>query len=402
MFSVAKIKKIPAWYCLFFSSSLLADGIFTLNPYVSSSISYDDNLYRFSSSEQAIAVLGTDVQSDIIKRLDLGLQANLQLSRQMLTLSTNMNESKFNRNSNLNNTGKANSLRWDWRIASKLHGELSTGITEALSGFNEIRNTGKNIRTNIRKIASVNWDIHPDLSIYTSREYNDLENDLQTTRVLNRSDMISQSGVRYRNAQNTSLELAYRTMDSSFDDRTGLVLATLGGESNQKEYVFNIAWSPSDKTQFSTNLSKVSLKRPNSQLSDFSGFNQRWNLGYSFSEKLNLGFSAYRNLLPVDDVVSTFVKVAGYSFSPTWRITSKLNLTSNLSMEKRDYIDSAAFLSSGQDRDDESLQAGASLQYFPTEHFFMQVQYTGEKRTSNNINSAYQFNNLNLSLRYNF
>jgi exopolysaccharide biosynthesis operon protein EpsL len=402
MFFISNLKSTLPCCFLFFSTSVLAEGLITLNPYVSSSISYDDNLYRFSSERQARAVLGSGNQSDIIKRLDLGLQANLQLSRQVISISTNLNDSQFNRNSRLDNTGSANALRWDWQIGSKLHGELAVDKTKAISGFEEIRNTGKNIRTNTRKFASIYWDIHPDWSLYTSREITDLENDLALSRVLNRGDVSVQSGVRYHSSSNTALELAYRTVDSDFNSRTNQLKTLLGSTSNQNEWILNLAWQPSAKTQLSARLSQLDLKRPNSQLSDFSGFNQRWNLGYSLTDKVNLSMSAYRTLSPVDDVISTYVEATGYSISPTWLITSKLNLSSNVSIEKRDFIGNASLLGISQDRDDESIQAGASLQYFPTQHLLMQIQYAGENRTSSTLNAGYQFNNINFLLRYNF
>jgi exopolysaccharide biosynthesis operon protein EpsL len=402
MFFFPSVKNIPAWCCLAFSTSLLAEGMITLNPYASSSISYDDNLYRFSSDREARAVLGSGSQSDIIKRLDLGLQANLQLSRQMISLSTNLSDSQFNRNSRLDNTGSANSVRWDWQVASKLHGELSMSRTKAISGFNEIRNTDKNIRTNNKKFASIQWDIHPDWTLYTSREYNELENDLVLSRVLNRRDVSVQSGLRYHSALSTVVDVAYKTVDSDFDSRTGQIKTILGDTSNQQEWLLNLAWQPSAKTQLSTRFSQVELKRPNAQVSDFSGFNQSWTLGYLLSDKVNLNISVYRNLLPVDDVISTYIKATGYSISPNWNITSKLNFSSRLSMEKRDYIGNANLLGITQSRDDESIQAGASLSYTPTQHLMMQMQYSGENRTSNAVNAGYQFNNINFLLRYNF
>jgi exopolysaccharide biosynthesis operon protein EpsL len=402
MFFFPSVKNIPVWCCLAFSTSLLAEGMITLNPYASSSISYDDNLYRFSSDREARAVLGSGSQSDIIKRLDLGLQANLQLSRQMISLSTNLSDSQFNRNSRLDNTGSANSARWDWQVASKLHGELSMSRTQAISGFNEIRNTDKNIRTNNKKFASIQWDIHPDWTLYTSREYNELENDLALSRVLNRRDVSVQSGLRYHSALNTVVDVAYKTVDSDFDSRTGQIKTILGDTSNQQEWMLNLAWQPSAKTQLSTRFSQVELKRPNAQVSDFSGFNQSWTLGYLLSDKVNLNMSVYRNLLPVDDVISTYIKATGYSISPNWNITSKLNFSSRLSMEKRDYIGNANLLGIAQSRDDESIQAGASLSYSPTQHLMMQMQYSGENRTSNAVNAGYQFNNINFLLRYNF
>ncbi|MBC7755461.1 MAG: hypothetical protein H7Z20_02245 [Bdellovibrio sp.] len=395
-------KKIPAWCFLLLSTSSFAEGIVDIKPYISTSLSYDDNVFRFSSPDQAKAALGSSKMSDVLTRLELGAELNLRLSRQLISLTASANENKYNHFTNLDNTGSANSLRWDWRLGSNLYGVLAVSKNKAIAGFNETRNAIKNIRTSEQQSASINWDFHPDWTLYLNGDRIDLKNGANSSVQLDRQDDIIETGFRYHSPLGTQLGLSYRLADASFPNRSGLIKTFFGAESSQEEVALSVAWLPAPKTRLSTRLSHVNLVRKNSQLPDFNGFNQRWNLDYSATSKVNFNLSAYQYLSPIDDVVSTYVETTGVEINPTWAITSKVALRANLAYSENDYIGSAATSSNNTERLDTSTQVGVSLLYTPTLKSLLQLQYTGEKRLSNSTNQGYQFNNINVFFRYGF
>ncbi len=398
-------KKVQLWCLLslpLLPMTAVAEGIIDIKPFINTSINYDDNVFRFSSPEQAKAALGSSDTSDVIKQIGLGVAVNLRLSRQLINLSSSINKNSFNRFTNLDNIGKANSLRWSWRIGSDIYGELGASEKVAIAGFNENRNQQRNLTTTNQKIASINWSFIPDWSISASHEQVDFENDLVSSRVLDREDKIYEAGVGYQNQNNTKLGLAYRVVDSSYPNRTGLTQLTLGNESAQKEVVVTAAWLPTAKTRFSTRLAQVRLERKDSVLSDFNGFSQHWSLDHSPTGKLNFNLSAYKGLSPVDDVVSSYVETKGIKISPDWNLTSKVLLRAGLGYEQRSYIGSAGISLNNEDRSDESREASLALIYSPTIKSVLQLQYQGESRTSNQANSDYKYNSLNLSFNYQY
>jgi exopolysaccharide biosynthesis operon protein EpsL len=380
----------------------LAEGIIDIKPFISTSINYDDNVFRFSSPEQAKASLGSSDTSDVIKQLALGVVVNLRLSRQMITLSSSINNNSFNRFKNLDNTGKANSMRWSWRIGSDVYGELSAGETEAIAGFNENKSPVKNTTTTSRQLASINWNFMPDWTINASREHVNYENALASFNILDREDDVYETGLRYQSQLDTQLGIAYRIADSSFPNRVGFTQITLGNESTEKDIIVSAGWQPTAKTRLSARLSQVSLQRQGAAIGDFNGFSQRWSLEHKPTEKLNFNISAYQDVAPVDDVVSTYVKTRGISINPSWNITSKVLMRAGLAYEQRSYIGSAGVSLNNTDRSDESTQANLALIYVPTLKSLLQLQYQGEQRTSNLANADYSYNNLNLSFRYDY
>jgi exopolysaccharide biosynthesis operon protein EpsL len=382
--------------------SVMAEGIIDIRPYISASINYDDNVFRFSSPEQTKAALGSSDASDVMKRLDVGVQVNLRLSRQLISLSSSLSENKFNRFNYLDNRGKANSLRWDWHIGSNFYGELSASESEAIAGFNETRSTVKNLRTVDRQFASINWNFKPDWAIYASREHVELDNALASSQVLNREDEITEGGIRFHNQLNTQLGLAYRIADAKFPNRSVPVKLVFGDASSQKEVIVTAAWLPGAKTKISTRLSRINLKRNISSGRDFSGFSQYFGLNYQATDKTNFNLAAYQVVSPVDDVLSTYVRSKGAEISPTWNITSKVSLSGNLAYSENTYLGSAGTSSNSEERQDESTLAGLTLMYTPTQKSLIQLQYQGEKRTSNIVNGDYEFNSINFLVRYSF
>jgi exopolysaccharide biosynthesis operon protein EpsL len=387
---------------LFFSLASSAEGIVDIKPYASASISHDDNIFRFSSPEQAKAVLGSDDASDTVKQVDVGVAVNLRLSRQLVTAATSVNESTYSRFQNLNNTGNANSLRWSWRIGNDVYGELSTSKSEAIAGFNETRSQSKNLRTSSRQLASINWNLQPDWTLSANREHVKLDNALESSNVYDREDDIYESSIRYHNLSGTVLGLSYRVADSMYPNRTGFTQSIFGNESTQKDIIVSAAWVPTAKTSVTTRVSRVSLDRKDSSQRDFNGFSQRWNLDESLTSKTSVNLTAYQEVSPVEDVLSTYVKIKGWSINPIWDATDKIRVRSSFGYEARTYLGSAGIYFNNIERYDESKLFNLSLTYAPTLRSLVQLQYQGEKRTSNTGNQGYQFNNVNLTLRYDY
>lgn len=389
--------------CLFIiPTAIFAEGIIDIKPTISTSLNYDDNVFRFSSPTQARAAFGSSETSDLVKRLDLGATVNLRLSRQLLTLSANIGESRYNRFDILDNTAKSYSLGWNWRLGNDVYGVLNMNKREAIAGFNEVRSPVKNTRTTASQLASINWNYHPDWTLYASHEDVDTENELINFATIDRKDAIYETGLRFQNTLNTQLGIAYRVNESRYPNRTGFSQFLFGDESKQESIAVTAAWLPTPKTRISARLSQISIEYKDKSQRDFDGFSQRWDISHALTGKINLNASAYREVTPIDDIESTYVQVTGITFSPSWSLTSKTNLRAGLGYEERDYLGSAGFFISSDDRSDTSKTANISLVYAPTNKTLVQLQYLGEKRTSSIDNQGYEFNNLNISFRYDF
>ena len=401
------LKTIPACCLLFCAGLVQAEGIIDLKPFVGAGITYDDNVFRFSSPDQAQQAFGSPATSDTIKRLDVGLDATVRLSRQQLRLSTSLSESSYNRFDLLDNTAKSNLFAWDWRLGNNIFGVLSTSKDESIAGFSEIRNPVKNLRTVERQAMSMNWRFHPDLTAYVLRDQLKTENQLEVYEALNRDDKISEAGVRYRNPLGTLLALSYRLVDSEYPNRTGSVTALFGDEIVQSALSLELAWLPSIKTRISTKLSRVKIDYEDTPQREFSDFNQRFDISHALTSKVTLNASVYKEVSPIDDILSTYVEATGLSFNPSWAITNKVILRGGVSYEDREYLGSSGivnneFLTTADNRSDSSKTANLTLAYEPTLKTLIQMQYQTQKRESTFNNLNFDFNSISFTARFNF
>ena len=398
---------IPACCLMLLAGLAHAEGIIDIRPYVGTNISYDDNVFRFSSPSQAQQAFGSSATGDTITRLDIGLDANVRLSRQQLRLSAALSESRYNRFDLLDNTAKSALLAWDWQLGNDFFGVLSASKNESIAGFNEIRSAVKNLRTVERQTASVNWRFHPDWTAYASREQSTTDNELPSFASLNRESNTTEAGMRYNNPLGTQLALSYRLIDSEFPNRSGFTAVLFGDESVQSAVTLEAAWLPSAKTRISTKLSRVKIDYEDSPQREFSGFNQRVDIGHTLTSKVTLNASVYKEVEPIDDILSTYVEATGISFNPSWAISSKLVLRGGVGYQDREYLGSTGFVSNGfftaaDDRNDSSKSANLALSYVPSLKSLIQVQYQAEKRESSLNNQSYQFNSLSFVARYTF
>ncbi|MBC7786737.1 MAG: hypothetical protein H7Z18_04620 [Methylophilaceae bacterium] len=386
-----------------YSGAVCAEGVINITPYVSVNATHDDNVFRFNNSAQALNAFGSTATGDNIVSTELGVDANIRLSRQLIKLSANINDNQYKRFTLLNNVGNAYSVDWNWRLGNDFFGELGADQNVGISSFSENQNPVRNIRTNNRKFASANWQFHPDWVARVNGQTGQSDNSLVSFRSINNESTSLESGLRYSNTLGTQLGLAYRNTTTTYANRTGFSLVLFGKENTRKELIANAAWAPTAKTRISGSVSQVNLDYKNVPERAFSGLSERLNIDYAFSTKTSFNFSVYQELNAVEDTLSTYVQSKGVSFNPAWNPTEKVMVRAGISLEHRDYLGSSGlFISSGIKRVDEFKSANISLLYLPTLKSQVQLVYRKEQRTTNLPNADYHDNTVSAALRYNF
>jgi exopolysaccharide biosynthesis operon protein EpsL len=390
--------KIELMTCfMLVSTSSLADGVIDFDPYVNSDITYDDNLFRFSSDAEAES--SGYSKSDVVKTIGAGVEAKLSLSRQLISLSAELNQNRYNQNSFLDNNGKSLNLGWNWQLGSDVYGVLSTSNTESISGFDNNNDRLKNSRVINKKHADINWNFLPSWVLHATREYSDLKNDQASYQYLDREDDTYEVGVQYSNPLGTQLGLFYRIVDSDYQKSPNTFF--YGTARTQEQLGVTMAWMPSQKTRVNGQVSQTKFNRENGLQKDFNGVNQRWNITYLLTEKTNVNLTAYKEASSVDDFFASYVEYTGLGAKATWNATSKVSFSGGLSYEEREFLGNS-LTGVPSNADDQSRRANLSMVYKPTDKALIQIRYSSEKREASTPTSSFQFNNINFFAQYNF
>lgn len=382
-----------------------AEGIVDIKPYVGTSLTYDDNVFRFSNTDQAEAAFGSSKISDIITRAEVGVNVDLRLSRQLISLTSNIKKNRYNHFKQLDNTGESFGIEWDWSYGSKLFGAIGATRSKALTSFDDLRVASGNIRNATRSYASINWQLHPNWLASLKGSTSNTKNSNVNFFGINAENNVVQAGIQYLSPKLTQVSISYRQIDTDFEDRTNLgSLILFGDKLRKKEVLLSGAWRPTPKLAFSSKLTHFKLNYNNADFNvlpqrSVDGVNKRVNISYAASAKTTLSISAFSELYELQDTLSTYVDVTGLTFNPSWRASEKVNITGNFQIDKRDFLGSTVFGS--RDRIDRSRNASVNVIYLPTTKTFVQLSYSKGKRTSNNDFFEFQYNLLSLNFRYN-
>lgn len=382
-------------------SQSYAEAMVELQPYVRAGVLYDDNLFRFASKREA-ETAGFSQQSDRVNTLDAGAQLNLRISRQLVRVNAGINDNKYNRYDFLDNTGKSYGITWDWRLGNDVYGDLSTSHSQSIAGFSDNDIIVRNLRTFKRKRASINWNVLSTWTLYSIAEFSDFENDEAVFQPLDREDDSYEVGTRFQTTSGTQVGLFYKHLKSDFINREGTSALIFGIKNDQEQYGLNLAWLPTLKTRFTGQISTIRFTRENALQNNFNGLNQRWNLDYALSGKTSLGLTAYRELISVDDLLSTYVLFKGAGTNANWNATTKLNFNASYGVGKREFLGGSSVFSVPVEREDNTKRFGLNMAYAPTEHASLQLRYVNEDRVSNITSFEYQFQSINLIGQYSF
>lgn len=375
-----------------------AEGMINLVPFVSTDVTLDDNVFRFGSKEIARVTFGDSQRSDVIKRVDLGLNSTINLSRQVFRLNADVAESRYAHFTLLDNQASNYGAFWDWRLGNLLSGTLGMSESTGLAGFAEIRNAVKNIRTIETKSASVRYLFHPSWSVSASVNEQSQLNDAQSFQIGDREDTTKRVALTYRNAIDNAVELSYSQFETLFPNRG---VSVFGDSTIQDTLGVEITWNPDVQWRVSSLLAKVKVHYPEDSRFDVQGNNLRTSLTYSPTSKTSLSASIYKDISPLQDLFSTFVDTRGVRVNPSWQITSKLNLNGQIAVEHREFLgDPGVFSGNVGSRTDISRTRSLGLRYQVQRNTSLRLQYSGEDRSSTIADRTYEFNSLNFLVRY--
>lgn len=384
--------------CLLLPMHASAEGMVNLIPYVSADMTFDDNVFRFGSAQVAQATFGDSKRSDVIKRFDTGMTANINVSRQVLRLNATVMESRYNHFDLLDNQATNYGLYWDWQLGNLLSGNIGMSQSSSMAGFAEIRTAVKNIRDIETKTASARYLFHPSWSVSGSLTEQLQANDAVSFRIGDREDTTKRLALTYRNAIGNSIELSYSEYETLFPNRR---VSIFGDSTIQDTLGLAITWSPDALWRISASVAKVDVHYPENSIFDVEGKNLRTSVSYLPTDKTTLSGSIYKEISPVQDLFATFIETRGVQLNPTWQITSKLNLNGQIAVEHREFLgDPGVFSGSSGARSDISRTRSLGLRYQVQRNTSIRVQYSGEDRSSTSDNRSYEFNSLNFLVRY--
>ena len=335
----------------------------------------DSNLYRTPS----------DRQSDSSSVTRAGINFDEEYSRQGIHAGASVSRTLYRDNTHLNNTSPDAHLRWDWRVGNHWSGVLGYSYSETFVGFGDTYTRTDRIMQRLgRANASADYWWHPDWAVglgfsnvrssyrggYQSDEYHANHTDLNFT---------------YQPSTGNRLVFSLGREKGEYPDIPWL-------DWKQTDARFSGQWQLTGVTRLSGYVGYTKREYDNAENRDFSGMTGSLALRWMPGSKFFLDLSWRRQIGADQDYVSNYAVSQGWSFQPTWVVTSKIRLGASYQYLKREYGGSPGILPPGftlATRDANTQTYGAHLQYLPTEAINVTLGFQKENRDAEDSDVKY-------------
>ena len=404
-----------------------------LIPYVQYQYTYDDNLFRLPSNPKDYPGAGTTTPlvlprslGDHLNTGSAGVDGHWVISQQSVDYGLEVDENRFVRNTNLNNTSGAAKAIWNWSLASDLTGQLGGNYTRSLAGFSDSFFFSRDIIDRQEYFANGRYQIGPRWAVYGSLDdsytknngalnaqgidplrFNDL--DLKTGKV----------GVEIATSQANTIGAEYRFTHGHYPHQEAPppAVATTPGvppppapantlvdpDYNENSGVVIVKYAPTDKTTLNGDAGFLQRNYPGSPgVGAFSG--DIWHLKFQWqaTDKTSLSVTGSRDLQAYLYALSDYFVQTGVSASPVWVQTDKITWVAVVAWYKQDYIESSfSNIVAGPRRDTVSSAQGG-IQYTPFRSLVLTFAYRHELRHSNQAEFGYVDNLANAGVKFKF
>lgn len=373
-----------------------------IRPYASATYMYDDNLRRFSSTQQTLVSTGSRNMADTMLMTEVGIIFDKQISQQKFYVDLSVNKSRFDRNSMLDSSGRDLNAKWNWHIGNKLQGNFEASHKKSMvpfSDFRAVNGFGLNLKNQDRYMADAIWRFHPRWQTRVAFVNYKVDYSAESQRTANLDENSQELGLDYLAPSGSKVGLLYRHADGSRPVDQIFRGVPINNDYDQDEFKLNADWNITGKSrlQFLGGL----VRRTHAEFSnrDFEGFNARGTYTLAPTGKTNFSLSFYRENNAQSFVTSSYTLNRGVALKAAWLAREKVTIQSSIGVEKRDFVADEAF---GQGRSDKDHNYTLSLIYKPTLSFLVNAALTHSTRDSSVELFEYKSNSISLTGQYEF
>lgn len=375
-----------------------------IRPYASATYLYDDNLRRFSDSGQALISTGSSKTADTMLLAKAGIILDKKISQQLFFMDFNLNRSKFDRNSALDNNGREFTGKWNWHLGNYWQGNFIAYHKKALVPFAEFRaqgGLGLNLRTEDRRTADAIWKFHPRWQARMALINHQVEYSADNQRPANLDEDSQEFEIDYISPRSSKVGLVYRHAKGDRPVDQIFLGVPISNDYDQNELKLSVDWRFSGKSKFQFLGGLVDRQHDQVSERDFRRFNARTNFNWMPTGKTNLTLSAWRENNAQAFVTTTYTLNRGAMIAASLYATDKVTLQGNMRYEKRDFEGDVVVGPSPQ-RADTDKTLSVALIYRPIMSFVLNAALIRSTRDSNFQPFSFESNGFSLTGQYEF
>lgn len=369
--------------------------------YLADRYMYDDNLFRIPdgllASDPSVAPPAS--LDDYINRASAGARIRMDSSRQVFSADLRIDDVRYDRNDDLNYTGGAANVAWDWQAGHRWSGKLNGRYDRSQASLSNYIFFGKDVVDTAILGAEFRFAIGSRWRLLAAGAAADTDHSSDIRRVDNFESQTGRGGIEYVTPAGNLFALEYRYTDAKFP-----VAHDLGADIDYEERVpgARLEYAFTEKTQLKASAGYLERDRANPVSADYSG--EIWDLTLRWEPRTKLYFDlkAWHELKAYADSESDYFVTDGGSITPTWEPTTKIKVSAELAYETQDYIDAGVLLPPIEaGRKDDVTSALLGIDYTPRDIVTIGLGYRWVDRESNRDFRGYDGNMFSAQVRIN-
>ncbi len=376
----------------------------TVQAYVITSLSHDDNLLRISKDVDPVTVSGQPSAADTIKQGTIGVKVDWKQNRQEVLLDASLSESRFSRFTLLNYQAANIQSRWNWQLGNSLSGDIGYNKNTTLGSFNEVQSLVKNLSTQQNEFFDGAWQLKPSVRLNGQIAH---ANYSVTTGSIYGNDYMSYTAAAYFTpAAGNEIGIRGNRQVQAYPVLEVFSSTPVDNGFTQDQLLATINWLYSGHIRVNGQAGLV--KRNHNQLSvrDFTGNTMRGTLTWLASGKSQIDLTTWNEIDSYDNLTTSYTQSKGVSLGPTWNPTGKLGVSARVQHVKRAFLGDpllklypSLLIPVRQDIDN---SVGISLSYQPVRTVNISASVQNEHRTSNQLYVDYADSTISVNVFFEF
>ena len=303
----------------------------TFQPYVSAEITHDDNLFRVSEDQSGRD--GNDTYRSVIG----GLKFERPVSRQVFSGLAEFSSVKFDRNSQLDYTGKNLGVDWHWFVGKHFEGHVASSYVQVLAPFSDFHADERNLRTNKKQYVSGSWRFHPSWQWRANYIKDQYSYDLSSQFVDDRTEDALTAGIDYLASSGSTVGFQLRRLKGDYPSQQLLGSNVSNNGYVQNEAKLSVFWLATGSTQIQF-LGGWVQRKQNAQAERVGdGTNARTVINWSPAKRVKMVGQAWREFAAIDGALVDSALTTGSSVQATWDFSEKIQAVANIRHEKRKF-----------------------------------------------------------------
>jgi len=371
------------------------------NVFMGSKTTYDNNLFRLPDGATPSGSSGSSERSDIINNSYIGLTLDKQYALQGFHIDYRITSNKYQNYTYLDFDAKNYNLAWNWAISPELRGTLSKTQNQFLVTFEDNRSPTQIILTTENNNIDFDYSPHGIWHVIGAYSEGSSKNSQTFLPQASNSTKNIQGGLKYvfRSGSYISGVFVDTTAQYLGQNLDSVNLAD-SGFKKQTEIITGL-WVLSGKSNINFQLANTDYKSNNFSERDFSGLYGYVAYEWEIFPKTSLVFNLSRSLGSYITSQSSYTTIDSFGVAPSWNISEKVVLRSNLDISQRDFLGAGPTVAADQ-RSDKTLRYGLNLSWAPRSYVSTKLSLQHQERDSNFNNFDYSDNTMSLSAQLDF